>query len=242
MRSSARGVDVSKIIDPGAEAKRPKLRIAVSVPTQDQLSAGFAYDLARMMTATAHQRHEIELRLHFVRDTILPRGRHDLVRLALETDCSHMLFLDSDMRFPKDTLVRLLAHEEPVVAANYTRRRMPLTPVASDDAGAPVFVEPDVEGLVPVAVTGFGVMLVDLDVFRQIPAPWFQIGYSAGAGAYAGEDVYFCSLVREHGLSVLVDNTLSREVTHLGEIEYRSEHALHIRELAGAAEAPSGAA
>lgn len=229
---------MSKIVNPHAEATRPKIRVAVSVPAQDQVSAGFAYDLARMMAATAHQRHEIELRLHFVRDTILPRARHDLVRLAIETECTHILFLDSDMRFPKDTLVRLLAHEEPIVAANYTKRRAPYEPVAGDEQHRPIFVEPDVEGLVPVSFIGFGVMLVDLDLFLQIPAPWFQIGYSPSGGAYAGEDVYFCSLVREHGLTVLADNTLSREVSHLGEMEYRSEHALHIRELARNVEAP----
>lgn len=232
-----------KIIDPNAEANRPKIRIAVSVPTGDQLAAGFSYDLARMMAATAHQRHEIELRLHFVRDSILPRARHNLVRMALDTDCTHILFLDSDMRFPKETLVRLLAHEEPMVATNYARRRFPIEPTASDAEGQPVFVEDDVEGLVPVAHAGLGVALIDLDVFRQIPAPWFQIGYSARAGEYAGEDVYLCSLIREHGLPVLVDNTLSREVTHLGEMEFRNEHTLLTREQARPSEdAAHGAA
>lgn len=223
---------MTKIINPNAEATRPKIRIAVSVPAQDQLSTGFAYDLARMMAATAHQRHDIELRLHFVRGSVLPQQRHDLVMVALETECTHALFLDSDMRFPKDTIVRLLAHEEPVVGANYAKRRHPILPTAMTETMEPVFVEPDVDGLVPVAHAGLGVMLVDLDVFRQIPAPWFQIGYHADSGKYAGEDVYFTALVREHGLSVLVDNTLSREVTHLGEMEFRSEHTLHMRELA----------
>lgn len=223
---------MTKIIDPNAEATRPKIRVAVSVPAGDQLATGFSYDLARMMTATAHQRHEIELRLHFVRDSILPRARHSLVRMALDTDCTHVLFLDSDMRFPKETLVRLLAHEEPVVAVNYARRRFPVEPTASNEDGQPIYVEDGVEGLVPVAHAGMGVMLVDLDLFRQIPAPWFQIGYSARAGEYAGEDVYFSTLIREHGLPVLVDNTLSREVTHLGEMEFRNEHTLLTREQA----------
>jgi hypothetical protein len=229
------------IANPNAEATRPKIRVAVSVPAQDEMKSGFAYDLARMMTATAHQRHEIELRLHFVRDTLLPRARHDLVAMALTTGCTHILFLDSDMRFPKDTLVRLLAHEEPIVGVNYTRRRPPFEPTASDAELKPVYVEPGVEGLVPVVHMGLGVTLIDLDLFRQIPGPWFQIAHLAESGKYVGEDVYFMTLVREHGLSALVDNTLSREVTHLGEMEYSSDHSLDLRELARRnEEAPHG--
>lgn len=229
---------MTKLLNPNAEAARPKLRVAVSVPTQDEVKAGFAYDLARMLAATASQRHDIELRLHFVRDTVLPRARHDLVTMALAAECTHLLFLDSDMRFPKETLVRLLAHQEPLVGVNYTKRRAPYEPTATDAELHPVFVEPGVDGLVPVAHLGLGVTLIDLDLFRQIPGPWFQIAHLAETGKYVGEDVYFCTLVREHGLPALVDNALSREVSHLGEMEYRSEHALHIRELAGPGEAP----
>lgn len=220
------------ILDKDGKTTRAPFRVAVSIPSGDQVAAGFSYDLARMMTATASQRKDIELRLHMTRDSILPRARHDLVVMALETDCTHILFLDSDMRFPKDALVRLLAHSEPIVGVNYARRRFPPTPVASDELGQPLYVEDGVEGLEHVSHTGMGVMLVDLDVFRQIPAPWFQIGFRQSTSEYVGEDVIFMTLVREHGLTVLVDNTLSREVSHLGEMEYRSEHTLQMRELA----------
>lgn len=221
---------------------RPRIRVAVSIPAGDTLSTGFAYDLARMMTATAHQRHEIELRLHVVRGSVLPESRHELVMLALAADCTHILFLDSDMRFPKDTLVRLLAHEEPLVGVNYARRRFPITPVASDSRFEPVYVEDGVEGLIPVAHIGLGVALIDLDLFRQIPAPWFQTGFDHTSRKYISEDVYLSALVREHGLTPLVDNTLSREVSHIGEMEYRIEHTLSLRELAAPDEArvPSG--
>lgn len=226
------------LLDKDGRTTRPLTRVAVSVPTGDTVAAGFAYDLARMMTATAAQHHDIELRLHFVRSSILPEARTELVKFALDADCTHALFLDSDMRFPKDTLVRLLAHREPIVGVNYARRRFPITPTASDENLQPVFVEPDVDGLVPVGHMGFGVVLVDLDVFRRIPGPWFQIGFLAATGKYVGEDVYFCALVHEHGLTPLVDNTLSREIAHLGEMEYRSEHTLQLRELAAPDETP----
>ena len=225
------------ILDQNGKSTRPRIRVAVSVPAGDQVHTGFAYDLARMMAATAAQRKDIELRLHFLRGTVLPQSRTELVHMALEQDCTHILFLDSDMRFPKETLVRLLAHREPVVAVNYTKRRAPHDPVAVNLDGSGLFVEPGVDGLVPIATVGMGVMLIDLDVFRQIPAPWFLTPYLADTGVFVSEDVYLCTLVREHGLIPLVDNALSRDVTHVGELEFSSAHALQLRELVEAPEA-----
>lgn len=228
------------ILNAEGKSTRPLTRVAISVPTGDQVAAGFSYDLARMMAATASQRKDIELRLHYARSTILPEGRRDLVRMALEAECTHILFLDSDMRFPKDTLVRLLAHRDPVVAANYTKRRFPNLPVARTPEGAPLFVEEGASGLAPASMIGMGVMLVDLDVFRRLPEPWFQVAYLGDTGEYMGEDVYFCALLREHGLTVLADLALSHDVGHLGELEYRSEHALELRDLVRPDEAPTG--
>jgi hypothetical protein len=225
------------ILDQEGKATRPSIRVAVSVPAQDTVATGFAYDLARMMAATSAQRKDIELRLHFVRGTLLPQSRHELVMMALAQDCTHILFLDSDMTFPKDTLVRLLAHREPLVAVNYAKRRQPIEPVAMTTNAEPLYVEPGVDGLVEAGAVGMGIMLIDLDVFRRVPAPWFQLGFHSKGGFYVSEDVYFCSLVREHGVTALIDNALSREVTHLGEMEYRSEHALGMRELARSPEA-----
>lgn len=225
------------ILDAQGKTTRPSLRVAVSVPSGDTVHTGFAYDLARMVGATAAQRRDIEIRLHFLRGTVLNSSRTELVKMALEQDCTHILFLDSDMTFPKDTLVRLLAHREPVAAVNYTKRRAPHDPVAVGLDGRALYVEPGENGTVPVATVGMGAMLVDLDVFKRLPQPWFLTPYLADAGVFVSEDVYFCTLVREHGLTPLVDNALSREVAHIGEMEFRSDHALQLRELARAREA-----
>jgi hypothetical protein len=201
------------------------------------VATGFAFDLARLVGATTVHRPDVELRLYTVRGTILPKSRHELVLAALQAGMTHLLFLDSDMRFPKTALVRLLSHREPVVAVNYATRRQPVQPVSfSNDADASerVYTEPGATHLEAVASTGFGCMLIDLDVFRQLPAPWFQMGWVSGGG-YLGEDVYFCRKVREAGLRILIDHGLSQEIGHVGEWEYRHDHALATREqLVGA--------
>jgi hypothetical protein len=100
------------------------------------------------------------------------------------------------MRFPKDALVRLLAHDEDIVCANYAKRRFPTEPIAvrknqpGDDAEHVdrVYTEPDSTGLVEVDYCGMGVMLVKADVYKKMEFPWFAIPWVPAAEDYIGED------------------------------------------------------
>lgn len=230
---------MTEIIDPNAEARQAKTRVAICIPCGDEVKAGFAFDLARMTAATAYNDPGVEIRMFMGKSSILPLGRHRLVEDALAADCTHILWLDSDMRFPKHTLHRLLAHQQPLIGCNYSTRVMPVRPVTfqnDEDADARIFTEADAEGVESVASTGLGVMLIDLDVYRQIPAPWFMVGWNAEAGSYEGEDVYFMRKVRNAGLPVLIDHGLSQDIGHIGEWEFRHEHALAVREQLAAPE------
>ena len=111
--------------------ERPKLpfRVAVSIPCGDEVKTGFAYDLSNMMCATCLSRDDVELRLHTLKGTILPKSREELVFMALQQDYTHIFFLDSDMRFPRHSLLHLLARNAYVVGANYATRRYPVRPV-----------------------------------------------------------------------------------------------------------------
>lgn len=214
-----------------ADAK--PFRIAVSIPCGDEVKTGFAYDLSNLMCATVLSRDDVSLYLHTVRGTIIPKQRDELTFMALEKDCTHILFLDSDMRFPRNTLLRLLARGEPIVGANYTTRRNPVQPVTfanDEDATQRVYTEEGADGLESVASIGFGAVLIDLDVLKALSRPWFAIPWDEVTRKYVGEDVYFCRKVRsELGLDVLIDHALSHEVSHVGEWEYRLSHARELR-------------
>jgi hypothetical protein len=51
-------------------------------------------------------------------------ARNHLADVAVNVidGASHILFLDSDMTFPPDTLQRLLDHKVPIVGADYVKR------------------------------------------------------------------------------------------------------------------------
>lgn len=217
------------------EGKAPAPKVLIAVPSGDQVAAGFAHDLAHLMAATALNAPGVNLRLAFNHGTLLPSMRTRLVYDAIAQKCSHILWLDSDMRFPPWALVQLLSHREPVVGCNYPTRRHPLRPTAFKDIEKPgerLYTEPGAAGLEAVAGIGFGCALIDVDVFTFLPQPWFNVEWfeketPAGIeGGFIGEDLFFCNKLRTAQIPVLVDQDLSQHIRHVGSWDYSHDHAL----------------
>jgi GT2 family glycosyltransferase len=192
------------------------------------VNAGFAYDLAGMTAYT-----QVPLFLLQSQGTLIVNQRTELIKNALEEDVTHLLFIDTDMRFPMATLERLLAHDKDIVAVNYPTRKFPIQPVAfaNDQTNDRVFTEKDSTGLESVASVGMGIMLIKASIFDKIKLPYFMIGFSAAHQEYTGEDIFFCRKVRAAGYEVFIDHDLSKEVKHTGAIDFEHEHIWATREV-----------
>jgi hypothetical protein len=129
------------------------------------------------------------------------------------------------MAFPPDTLLRLLAHKIPVVAANYVKRGLMSTPVTTDHERRFMRTDPEDTGLEEADSTGFGVLLVTADIFRKLEQPWFDTVWLEN-NDLMGEDVFFFKKIK-HFLNVplMIDHDLSQEVRHIGTFEYHNRLA-----------------
>lgn len=135
-------------------------------------------------------------------------NRRAIVRSALESNAEWVWFVDDDMLFPPDHLMRLLSHEKDVVASLYMNRKPPFYPVAFnrktvtengsvwhpvDLRGAPS------SGLVEIVAAGAGGLLVRTGVLHKIAYDrWF-------VRDGAGEDLSFCDRVLGAGVPILLD-------------------------------------
>lgn len=213
----------------GAPVSDP-IRVAIAIPSQDMVHAGFAFDLAKLVGFSVANAPEITITLLNNRGTDIASQRHRLVVEAQEAGASHLLFIDSDMRFPKDALFRLLAHGEEFVAVNYPTRRPPIIPTAATADEQHIFLEsarsaqPDM--LLEVGRCGFGFALIRLPVFEKVAKPWFAFGYAHQNETFIGEDVVFCRKARAKGVKVMIDPNLSREIQHTGALDFAYTHAL----------------
>ena len=147
----------------------------------------------------------------------LSHSRAWLATDAKERGATHILWIDSDMKFPRDALHRLLARNEAIVGCNYTRRAPPYTPSALDLDEKPIYTRGDSVGLEAAGILGFGLLLTSADVFDKLSHPWFA---QLDDDGYCTEDVVWCRKVRDAGLTIWLDHDLSREVAHIGSVAF----------------------
>lgn len=153
-------------------------------------------------------------------------ARHRLAHEFLaHRDFTHLLFVDSDMGLPVDTLDRLLNLRTaiaclpcPILAPGLPgRSRGPsvtsnLWKVApeTDPSGALLvrFLDPDdfPESPFECYGTGLACCLIRREVFDTVPLPWFAFSYRADyAGLVVGEDAHFFNRCREAGYPIVAD-------------------------------------
>ena len=218
--------------------------VTVAMPATDQVATPFCHSLANMLAWHGRFTRD-ELVVNISRGTVIPSQRTALVREALADGSQWLVFIDTDMTFPVDTLARLLAHGRPIVACDASRRREPVGNVTyvADEEGLFSEISVDVTtGLVEVDVIGLAVVAIDLDVFRRLPEPWFHHQWIERSQRHGGEDAWFARITREAGIPIYVDLDLSQEIGHVGEKVFMLEdvRAQQARTLAAVEEVTSG--
>jgi hypothetical protein len=205
---------------------RPK--IAIALVSHDNVPVRFAYDLANMvMVTSAYMPEGTALGVQLISGTYVHSARQEMLESLIGEGVTHILWVDTDMTFPPDSLIRLLEHNVPVVGINYSQRGLPPDYVAIKKVGLPgekLATLPESTGLEEVDAMGMGLMLTRIDGLRNLPAkPWFAHEWLEDKKQWLGEDVYFCGKLREAGVKLLVDHDLSKECGHLGQFDYRLE-------------------
>lgn len=172
-----------------------------------------------------------------VSSSMLPAQRAQLAQEAINQGADWILWVDADMRFPRDGLNRLLAHKKPIVGCNYPTRKMPVRPTAFKELGGEpelVYTTPKSTGLEEVAGCGMGFLLTSTDVFKKTPKPWFAFLYSTVNDTYHGEDLFLEARAAEQGFKTFIDHDLSKQIGHTGQFTFLHDHVEAAREMEAA--------
>jgi len=201
------------------------MKVAICVPCRDTVMTGFAFDLAKLCAYEGVTRCAKggSLMIYQVPGTLIFNQRERLAEEALKDGADAILWVDSDMRFPKDALEILLSRDLPIVGVNATTRRFPVKPTALD-------IEPETNdlvkvnskgktGLEQVMGVGFGMVLIKKEVFEAAQKPWFWFEQTDKGGTI-GEDIYFCAKAYDAGYQTVIDHDLSMHIRHIGTYEY----------------------
>jgi hypothetical protein len=209
-------------------------KIAIALPTHDRVPATFMYHLASLCAYTVAALPEhVSFGINMVAGTYIHKARQDLADEILAQGATHVLWLDTDMTFPRESLVHLLQRNVDMVGINYATRTVPsqhvaIKTVGAGPEGAKLVTDVNSEGLEKVEAVGFGMVLMKTRIFNKLPDPvqdpWFWYEWIPERKAHMGEDVYFCRVVRDAGFDIYVDHDLSKLCGHTGDFEYKVQH------------------
>jgi len=173
----------------------------------------------------------------------LPRARNELVARFLASDCTDMIFIDDDMGWRPEAIVRLLASNQPLIAA-VGRKRVDKPNSDPDvwcvhlDADAGRSLVQDEMGAVEVLAVGTAFMKIERRVFERLIAlhpEWKRDGHDGMSAAVRasyyqffrfdpddtaemGEDFVFCRRWRAAGGEVWIDPEIW--LAHVGSRAY----------------------
>lgn len=187
-------------------------KVLIAVPCMNQVPAEFADSLARL---TSYGLKDHLIGQIFKIGSLIYTSRDDIAREAITSEADYVMWFDSDMVFPPDTLKRLMVHMEnpdvDIVTGLYFRRVQPFTPVLFDhlkkiEDGVEWSEFTDIKGeLFEVGGCGFGCVLMTSDIFMAVQNK-FGAMFTPMPGA--GEDIAFCIRARELGYRIWCDPTI----------------------------------
>lgn len=221
-------------------------RVFLATPVYGGLSAGYVEALFASQRALISAGIPSELAI-FAGNCHVDDSRNQLVRDFLETECTDLLFLDADVRWDADALVRLCQHDRDVVGGCY--------PMRSDDEHYPLAhigghgadINSASDGLIEVAHTATGFLRIRRVVLERLAEEAISHSLSndkpgqlavpiifertVSENVRRGGDITFCHKWRDMGGSVWIDPEMWFE--HFGENSWSGSYGAYLRRVNG---------
>ena len=196
------------------------MKTFIAIPCMDQVAVQFCQSLAVLNKAG-------DVGIGFKVGSLITESREYLALQAIESGADYVMWFDSDMTFPPDTLQRMQKHMKTydIVSGIYFRRTPPYTPVLhktldikedgeggytatfSDYEDYPLNSVFEVEGI------GFGCVMMKTDVLRAVI---MEYGTAFAMMGKNGEDCSFSQRVRNLGYHIMCDSSL--KCGHVGHL------------------------
>lgn len=190
------------------------MRTMIAVPCMDQVQTAFFRSCVGLQL-------DGEIQWTTCQSSLIYDARNKLAELALGGNFDRVLWLDSDMAFDDDLMIRLGADLDEgwdMVCGIYFKRRLPVTPVIyksiDAEAGkAETYADYPRDRLFGIAGCGFGAVMMKVDMLRRMMTnPFTPYGNLS-------EDLTFCHRATASiGAKIGCDSRI--KVGHVGQMTY----------------------
>lgn len=188
------------------------IKITIGVPNSSEyLHRQFVQSLMSLQYP-----NNVQIDFNMIFGNQIPFARNRIVQDALENKSDYVLFIDADMIFPSDLLIRLLNHNLDIVNALAFRRIQPHYPCIfnwNEKEGSYETVE-YTSGLLEVDATGMPAILIKTSVFRKMKELNPKLPLYHYRDHLFSSDLTFCEYARKAGFKIMIDTDL--KIGHIG--------------------------
>jgi len=210
-------------------------KLFVAIPAYDgKINIASAFEIPQL--AMASTRHGFSIHLsHISGCSIITKARNSLINQFMESDCTEMIFIDSDIHFKHQDILRIMAlgSDKDIVCGSYPRRaddKKFFTDIHYNEHGG---IELTETGLLRVDRIGTGFMFIRRHVIEKLIDDhpewryWVNVenkhhhaifDFQVKNGSYMGEDYLFCDRATEAGFKIYVDPDIN--LGHYGQTEF----------------------
>ena len=100
----------------------PKIKLFVATPVHSECSIHYTQSLLELQKEC--WRKKIGVRFHLMKSSLVTQGRNMCVSAFLESDSTHLLFIDSDISFNAGAAERLVACNKDIISIPYPLKDM----------------------------------------------------------------------------------------------------------------------
>ena len=211
-----------------------KPSVFIAMPCYDSVKINTMLSVVKLVQQLG--RSGIETGIHTMKSPLIHQARNYLTSVFLTTQYQYMLFIDSDVEFEPEAVIRMMVAKKRIVCTPYRVKSADIDKhIYTVEFKDPKNILVLAEGLDEIEAGPTGLMLIDRKVFERIiknhpelkimnkATPkaekshefyynFFDFGFNNG---YAmGEDVSFCRLARDNDFRIFAN--IESSTTHHG--------------------------
>ena len=216
-----------------------KPSVFIAMPCYDSVKINTMLSVVKLVQQLA--KSGIQVGINTMKSPLIHQARNYLTSVFLTTEYQYMLFIDSDVEFEPEAVIRMMVANKNIVCTPYRVKAEDIsTNVYTVEFKDPKNILILAEGFVEIESGPTGLMLIDRKVFEKIiknhhdlkilnkAKPdagkshefyynFFDFGFNDG---YAmGEDVSFCRLARGNGFKIYAN--IQSSTSHHGSFAWK---------------------
>lgn len=177
-------------------------------------------------------------------ESLIPRGRNILSAMFLESSCTHMMFIDADIEFDGEDVIKLLRMNEPLAVGAYPKKTLPIQYAVNLKIIDPITGQVNKKGdAVEVLDASTGFFMIKREVFDKLILAHpelhikndssidpklnkhcyalFDTGIDPVDNRYLSEDYYFCRLWQQLGGEIWLHTKI--KLNHVGSYTFEGD-------------------